>query len=249
MIGDDQDFDDKAGLETLELFNKADNFNEWLFDQLKSYCKGRILEIGSGLGNISALLISNFDDVHLSDVSPAYYTFLKKKFNGTPGFGGIHQIDLNGVSSEQADNLYGRFDTVISSNVIEHIENDSEAISNCNKFLRKGGQLIILVPAFSFLYNGFDHELGHYRRYTKKELKSIFVNNGFEIVHSRYFNFVGIFGWWLSGAVLKRKRLPAGQLNIYNKLVPVIKLFDLLASRFLGLSVIVVGRKVVDQDK
>jgi SAM-dependent methyltransferase len=247
MIGGDQEFDDKAGLETLELFNKADKFNEWLFDQLKGHCKGKILEIGSGLGNISSLLIANFDDVHLSDISPAYYDFLQKKFKGTPGFSGLHQIDLNGVSQDQAETLYGRFDTVISSNVVEHIKDDSEAIYNCNRFLRNDGHLIILVPAFSFLYNGFDRELGHYRRYTKMELKSVFTRNGFEIVYARYFNFIGMFGWWLSGNVLKRKRLPAGQLNLYNKLVPAIKLFDLLTSRFLGLSVIVVGRKIADQ--
>ncbi len=60
---------------------------------------------------------------------------------------------------------------------MEHIENDHLAIHNCRKLLKKGGKLIILVPAFQSLYNGFDKELYHYRRYTKHTLNKLFKEN------------------------------------------------------------------------
>src|SRR6185295_819539 len=95
--------------------------------------------------------------------------------------------------------LMGTFETVFALNVVEHIENDMLAIRNCHKLLKKGGKLIILVPAFQSLYNGFDKELYHYRRYTKHTLNKLFKENSFHLVESKYFNALGILGWYVSG--------------------------------------------------
>jgi 2-polyprenyl-3-methyl-5-hydroxy-6-metoxy-1,4-benzoquinol methylase len=51
--------------------------------------------------------------------------------------------------------------------VVEHIKDDRLAIANCKKLLKKNGHLIILVPAYRYLYNEFDKELEYYRRYNK----------------------------------------------------------------------------------
>ncbi|MCC6516189.1 MAG: class I SAM-dependent methyltransferase, partial [Chitinophagales bacterium] len=44
---------DADGQTTLEAIDKADNFNEWMYQTIKPFCKGKVLEIGSGIGNIS----------------------------------------------------------------------------------------------------------------------------------------------------------------------------------------------------
>jgi hypothetical protein len=109
--------------------------------------------------------------------------------------------------------------------------------------LKEGGNLVILVPAYMSLYNRFDEELGHYRRYTKKSLEKIFTANSLEIIHRQYFNFAGIPGWYVSGKIQKNRTIPGSQMAFYNRLVPVFRLFDKLILNSAGLSVIMVGRK------
>ena len=50
---------DKFGLETLDTIAEADKFNEWMYQILKPFCNGEILEIGSGIGNISSFFIED----------------------------------------------------------------------------------------------------------------------------------------------------------------------------------------------
>ena|ERR1022692_4069633 len=235
---------DATGLETLEIFADTDKFNSWLFETLAPYCKNNLLEIGSGIGNISELLLNHFITVSLSDLRTEYCALLQKKFGSNQHLKSINLIDL---SEKEFDKKYAplekSFDTIIASNVVEHIEDDHLAIRNCKSMLSQGGRLVVLAPAYQWLYNSFDKELGHFRRYNKQTLTKLFIDEGFEVIHSQYFNFAGIFGWWLSGAVLKKKILPKNQLAIYNILIPLLRLADNLVVRQSGLSVIVAGEK------
>jgi 2-polyprenyl-3-methyl-5-hydroxy-6-metoxy-1,4-benzoquinol methylase len=235
---------DETGFETLELFAHTDRFNSWLFETLTRNCRDNILEIGSGIGNLSALLLEKYHEVTLSDLRDEYCGLLKQKFGGSPGLAGIERIDLSELRFDRPyRHLINRFDSIMASNVIEHIQDDHLAIRNCRSMLRQNGRLAILVPAYQALFNGFDKELGHYRRYNRKKLSAIFEEEGFAIVDARYFNFSGIFGWWFAGSVLRKKILPKNQLVLYNKLVPAFKLADRLLMNRIGLSVIVVGEK------
>lgn len=235
---------DATGLETLEIFADTDKFNSWLFETLAPYCKNNLLEIGSGIGNISELLLNHFSTVSLSDLRTEYCEMLEQKFSSNAHLKNIHLIDLSEKDFEQKyHSLQNSFDTIIASNVVEHIEDDHLAIRNCKSMLHKGGRLVVLVPAYPWLYNSFDKELGHFCRYNKKTLTKLFTDEGFTITHSQYFNFAGIFGWWFSGTVLRKKVLPKNQLVLYNKLIPLIRLADKLVMRQSGLSVIVAGEK------
>src|SRR2546422_3892844 len=75
---------DEEGWETLEAIAKADKFNAWMFDTIRPFCKGRILEIGSGIGNISQFFISNNYDITLSDIRDNYCDILREKFKDSP---------------------------------------------------------------------------------------------------------------------------------------------------------------------
>jgi SAM-dependent methyltransferase len=233
---------DPSGWETLELFANAPAFNRWLFDRISTFCKGEVLEVGSGIGNISGLLMDKQPKISLSDLRIEYCQFLEKKFAANPHLRGVYQIDLSlpDFDSRYPELLY-RFDTVIALNVVEHIEQDLRAVQNAKKLLRNEGKLIILVPAGPCLYNTFDRELGHYRRYTKTSVSGLLATARLTQIHANYFNFGGILGWWFSGSVLKKKIIPRSQLKLYNQLVPFFRMIDQLVGQTAGLSVIAVA--------
>ena len=236
--------EDKEGLNTLEIISKADKFNRWMFDTISPYCKGRILEIGSGIGNISQFFIGVNASITLSDIRENYCTQLKEDFSDSTSLDEVLMIDLADPDFENRYQKYKEtFDTVFALNVLEHIEDDLGALRNCHYLLKDGGTLLILVPAYQSLYCRFDRELGHFRRYTKKTLRKVFELNNFHIKDSRYFNVVGIFGWIFSGMILREKTIPEGQMDLYNKLVPVFKIIDKTFLQSFGLSVIMVGNK------
>lgn len=233
---------DKEGWETLDAIAQAGRFNKWMYETVKPFCKGRILEIGSGIGNISKFFVDAHADITLSDIRPVYCELLKKTF---PGVHEIVQLDLVDPSFDRtyASHLE-KYDTVFALNVVEHIENDLLAIQNAYKLLKKNGQLVILVPAYNQLYNRFDTELEHFRRYTRKRLNELLKAGNLAIVHSSYFNFMGIPGWYVSGKFQQNKTIPKSQMSLYDKLVPVFKLVDKLVFNKIGLSVVSVGRKI-----
>lgn len=243
MIPDSFQQDDPAGLETLQTLAKAERFNKWLYDAIAGYCKGEILEIGSGIGNISKLLLESGEQVALSDVRINYCETLKHRFKDNARLRGVYQVDLSLADfSDAYQPLLAGFDTIIALNVIEHIKDDKLAIQNCKRLLRKDGRLVILVPAFQWLYNSLDKELGHYRRYKKKSLSELLVNEEMIITDKKYFNCSGIPGWWTSGSVFKSKIISDWQLNVYDKLVPVFRVIDKAVLHMAGLSVIAVAK-------
>ena len=139
--------------------------------------------------------------------------------------------------------LFNSFDTVFALSVVEHIFEDELAVANCKKLLKEGGTLLILVPSYAFLYNDIDRSLEHYRRYNKKSLSLLFSKNKMTIIKKSYFNFMGIFAWFISGKLQGNKTIPQGQMKLYNLLVPFFRIIDILTFRRVGLSTIVVGQK------
>jgi 2-polyprenyl-3-methyl-5-hydroxy-6-metoxy-1,4-benzoquinol methylase len=235
---------DFSGQKTLERISSAHHFNEWMFNTIKPYCKGHVLEVGCGIGNVSKLLIRNKFRTSLSDYSDQYFDFSRTRFTGNDQIENIYKINLAEKDFESTyPGLLNKFDSIIAMNVVEHISNDHLAIRNCRKMLRENGNLIVLVPAFAFLFNAFDKDLDHFRRYTNKTLSRIFKDESFEIIHKQYFNAPGIAGWYINGSLLKKKLIPGYQMKIFNKLVPVWKIADKLTGNRFGLSVINIGIK------
>ena len=235
---------DEFGLETLDTIAQADKFNKWMYQTIAPFCKGNILEIGSGIGNISTFFLEDGHRIFLSDIREGYCSKLESKFKDHTNFLGTAIIDLTDPDFDtKYKNHIGKYDTVFALNVVEHIQNDTLALQNCHKLLTKNGHAVILVPSYQALFNQFDTELGHYRRYTKTTLSKVFINSDFEITHKQHFNFVGILGWFVSGQILKKKDIPKGQMKLYNTLVPIIKIVDKVLLNSVGLSTILVGKK------
>lgn len=232
--------EDKEGMETLKVIEDARRFNGWMFGTIRPYLRGKVLEIGSGIGNISTEAIEAGFELTLSDIRDSYCAYLRKKFPERL----VLSLDLVHPDFEiiYKEHLQS-FDAAFALNVLEHIKEDHLALRNAKKLLKPGGSLVILVPAYQWLYNGFDKELFHFRRYKRESLEAVFRSAGFQFEKSFYFNVAGIPGWWFSGSVMKKKIIPAGQMKLFNSLVPVFKICDTVLGRSIGLSVVGVGRK------
>ncbi len=233
---------DVQGLETLDAISGAHNFNRWMYDTIQPFCSGEVIEIGSGIGNISRFFLENGYRITLSDIRDNY---CKKLLELKPNYPNLVDVTNMDMVAPDFDMKYARFfnsfDTLFALNVIEHIKDDSLFLQNCRKLLKTNGNIIILAPAYQALYNTFDKELEHFRRYTKPTLSKLVVDNGFTLVHQQYFNMAGIPGWFISGKM--NKTIPKGQMNLYNSLVPIFKIVDKLTLNQIGLSAISVGKK------
>jgi SAM-dependent methyltransferase len=234
--------DDTCGQQTLNSISEAQKFNKWMYDTINPYCNGKILEIGSGTGNITSFFLQKKELITASDIRQNYREYLSQNFTE-------HELEVLNIDMVHPEfnktykKLLNSFDTVFALNVLEHIEDDLTAINNCKLLLKKNGRLIILVPSYEALYNKLDYNLMHYKRYNKLTLSKLFKENGFKIEHSQYFNFIGMIAWFLSGRILKNDHIHSGKMKLYNRLVPVFKLVDTLIFKKIGLSTIVVGKK------
>ncbi|MGQ8337673.1 class I SAM-dependent methyltransferase [Sunxiuqinia sp. A32] len=243
-ISSTKGFTDSVGHSTLSNIASADKFNRWMYETITPFCEGETLEVGGGIGNISQCFLLDDKKLTVTELRDDYCDIVKENLGNHACLNEVISMDIVDPEFDtKYQSYFESFDVVFALNVMEHLEDDLLAISNCKKLLKAGGKLIILVPAFQFLFNSFDRALGHYRRYKKDSLKELFKRNKFEVLHSQYFNFIGTLGWWVSGHVLRKKVVPEGQMKLYNFFVPLIKIIDFFTKRFVGLSVIVVGRK------
>jgi len=135
--------------------------------------------------------------------------------------------------------LAEKFDTVICSNVLEHINDHERALKHMRQILKPGGRLVLLVPANPAIFSGLDEELGHYRRYTREELQRVLSATGFHVNDMISHNLVGALGWWWVGKIRGRRALRAQDTKNFDKLVPVLKHLDpYITKAFGGVSLI-----------
>ena len=229
---------DHVGAATLERMAAAPRFNRWMFERLRPWVGRRVLEIGAGIGNMSAFLVdeAGVDRLVLTDTEPYYLGRLRQRFAGRPQVA-VAELRLPGRDPRLAAE---RLDTVVCLNVLEHIEQDGAALRAMRDLLQPAGRLLLLVPSLRALYGSLDEALGHFRRYVPDELQAKLQVAGFRVRHLEYFNLAGVPGWWLTGRVLRRRLIPAGALRWYEALVPLFRLERFLPWR-IGQSLIAIG--------
>ena len=170
-----------------------------------------------------------------------YAARLVTRFEGEPRVRTLHSsvedTDWGALGKE-------RLDSVVLSNVLEHIEDDAAAICNFPKEQHKGGTMVVLVPALPPLFGTLDEAVGHFRRYMPATLRGVIEGNGFHVERLEWMNLVGIPGWFLNGRVLQRRVIPAAQLRIYDFLAPLIARMESSFRLPLGLSLLAVARAV-----
>lgn len=159
-----------------------------IFDVLNKYFKGgkKILDIGCGAGTICLYLGSKGNNVCGIDISQNAIISCNEsaKFLG-----------LKNVSFERMDfpNKVpeGKFDYILCSEVLEHLENDDLALKKVFSLLNNNGIAIISTPSKNAplyrlgLAKEFDQRVGHLRRYTLEELVEMCKKKGFHILETK----------------------------------------------------------------
>jgi SAM-dependent methyltransferase len=217
---------------------QASNYNDWIASQARAHVGSRVLDAGCGSGNLSAMLLDREHVVGV-DVWDDFVEIVGQRFADAPNFR-IHQFDLSDPAMVEALKEE-RLDSAMSSNVLEHIEDDRAALANIAAVLPAGAPIFLLVPAFMGIYGAHDREDNHFRRYTKRSLAETVAPLPITIERQYYMNLPGFFAWYLLGRVI-RKPLGEGQIGLYDRLIPGIRALETRVRPPLGQSLVALLR-------
>ncbi len=234
----DDCFDDRYGHEVLNSLTEARRFSKWSVKVIEPWLGNRILEIGSGIANISRQLPKR-ELLTLSDRDPQYLKLLQQAFEY---YDGVEVVELDLTKQEHFDRMDQRFDSIVCLNVLEHIEDDEAALRRMAGLLEPGGRLILQVPQYRFLYSPMDRDLGHFRRYDSRQLAKKITDAGMRVDAMKNFNSLGSLGWLVNSKIMGKKDLGKFKLKIYDMLVPALSRIEKVME-LPGLSLVAVGTK------
>ncbi|MBW6467487.1 MAG: glycosyltransferase [Brevefilum sp.] len=214
----------------------APKYTEWTLARTRPYVGDLLLEIGSGIGN-NVRILMQYTDVIATEVDPTYLQVLSNAYLNTPG------VDVRVWDATQPPPPdLPQPDSILCSNVIEHIEDDQVVVINADQVLKPGGNMIFIVPRGQRLYSSLDTAIGHLRRYDEEHLRKLFTDMGYAVEELFTLNKIGVLGWWYRGKVAKQKAIGRFGLKVFNVLVPAFKLIDPILP-WKGLSLVIVARK------
>lgn len=159
-----------------------------LLKSLQKYNVTEILEVGAGNGGVANFLNSKgLEIVCLEPHLKGARQIASRGILAICGF--LHEMDL----PENSIPSIGLFD------VLEHIEDPKKVLLEIHRVLDNNSRLFIMVPAHQFLFSKFDEQIGHFRRYSRSELKKELQDVGFEIIETR-----SMFITLLPGVIIQR---------------------------------------------
>jgi len=140
------------------------SLSRWIFERVKDFVSGRVLEIANGDGIVSPICKKHGIEVEVID---------------------IDLIDKNFEEKHQA--LILAYDTIIVLNAREQIKkNNKYIISNCAQLLKQGGHLITRLPAQTALFNGLDQGFKQWKHYNFEYINKL-LRKDCRILKTRYF--------------------------------------------------------------
>lgn len=230
-------------VEDQSIMDTAVNYNRWLYSLIISWLSGDVLEIGSGIGNITMHILNRSKNVRsltCVEVNANCCEYLRRQSGLIP-----HKIELDIVNTDFMDmEMANRFDTIFSFNVLEHIEDDVAALCKMKDLLRPGGKVLGFVPAIKWLYGSIDKKLDHRRRYSRGELIKKIAGSGLDIVSIRYYNMIGVFGWFLNNKILKIQSQKLKQVALFDRyLFPLQRDIESLVKMPFGQNLFFIARK------
>lgn len=221
---------------TLDSLRAAKNYQDWIFDMCEPHFGNRVLEVGAGHGDFTSRLVDSGRTVTAIDLSEWCVEILQDEYGSNPSVTVLH-ADLSGLAPED------RYDSVLLVNVLEHFDDDFEALVQIRHRLNPGGRVILFVPAFDGLYSDFDRLVGHRRRYRRSHLVTLADRAGFNVVDARYVNSLGAFVWWVFAR--RMRQIPTSQVPVraYDRLaVPILRRFETGRNPKVGQSVLMIAR-------
>jgi SAM-dependent methyltransferase len=234
--------DDTAGADvghtTLRRVERLRRYNRYLCERINPYVGRRVLEVGSGTGNMTRYF-TNRSLVVATDVDPNYLDVLRRAFERQRNVV-VEPLDL---TAPHFDSI-GRHecDTILCLNVLEHIDDDSAVLDRFYRLLPEGGRVVLLLPMLPALYGSIDRALEHRRRYTRAEAITKLGEAGFAVEHLSALNVLGIAGWYLNSRLLRRTTVPGAQAKLSDWLTPLLRVEEKVHPP-VGMSLLAVGRK------
>jgi SAM-dependent methyltransferase len=225
----------------LEHLKEARGLTNWMFEQFEQDVKGRVLEVGAGIGTFSELLLSKgVSDVLLMEPHGPCVEVLKAEFAERENVKVLAEALPDAPSLEREGES---IDFILCQNVLEHIKDDALSLGAMAATLKPGGRLFLLVPANPSLYGPLDSAYGHERRYTKSLVRERVLGAGLELDDLYSFNALGIPGWWVQNRRGSDAELSSNSLKAYEMLLRAWKPIERRWRPPVGLSVIARARK------
>jgi SAM-dependent methyltransferase len=190
--------------------NEAANYRDALVREFAPHLRGCVVEVGAGIGHITALVrgLPGVERVIAVEPEEAFAQHLR---SGLPG---VEVVQGTAASLDAAVQP----DALVSVNVLEHIEQDEAELRRYHELLRpRRGKLCLLVPACPELFAPLDRDFGHFRRYRKAELAGKLTAAGFTVRDLHYYNFAGYFGWWWMFRVRQKRSFDARAVRFFDR--------------------------------
>tara|TARA_B100000963_G_C22635107_1_gene677184 strand:- start:1937 stop:2623 length:687 start_codon:yes stop_codon:yes gene_type:complete len=218
----------------LKFFDNSKNFRLYQQQLINKYLLGHLAEVGPGNGTNLSYYIDKPNKIDLFEPSKKHYDNLKKTFSKN------HKIKVFNRSFGGKK----KYDTIVYLDVLEHIKKDKEEVNKALGLLKKNGKLIINVPANSHLYSNFDKDVGHYKRYSKKDFEIILKNFSFRKVSYRYYDSIGYLLSLMSKLFITNyKKNFEKKIKFWNNLIFLSKLLDKITLNVFGKSLLVIIEK------
>ena len=216
-------FDGENGLPKYNLSIVKAFYDFFIQDGSKQGKIESILDFGAGGGHLADIFKTKHDvKPTCVEIDPELCRVLAKK---------NYQVLID------LQNLNHPLFMIYSSNVLEHIENDSETLKEIYTKLEKNGKLALYVPAGMFLFSDLDVKAGHFRRYGKKELIKKVRDSGFTVEKCFYNDFLGVPASLVLKVFGYRNKLNIGDgksLVFYDQIIyPVSQVLDRLGMKYI----------------
>jgi trans-aconitate methyltransferase len=137
----------------------------------------RVLDVGCGTGGMFRLL-KDFGSVEGVESSPDARARAQRRFPSERVSNGALPGDLP----------EGQWELITLFDVLEHVDEASASLEALRARLTPGGQLVVTVPAFQFLWSRHDEVNHHQRRYTEGQLVADLEAAGLRVTYSSYYN-------------------------------------------------------------
>ena len=219
----------------LKFFDKSKNFRNYQLQLIKKFIKGYVAEVGPGNGMNASSYIKYPKKIDLYEPTRKLYLQLKKSFKKKNK---VSTYNKKFIAQKE------KYDSVLYLDVLEHIKDDKNEIIKAIKSIKKGGYLIINVPAYSHLYSKFDNDVGHHKRYEKKDIRIILKGLEFKKVDLTYYDSIGYMLSLLSKLTSSDyKKKFEQKIKVWDFLIPLSKKIDYLISNLFGKSLLVILKK------
>ncbi|HEV2253152.1 MAG TPA: methyltransferase [Streptosporangiaceae bacterium] len=228
--------DRQTQCDVLVALSECRNHRRWFAEFARPYLGDHPIEIGSGLGDYAREWIPQVKRFTATDADEAMVVGLKRELADCPHVD-VRQIWLPTMAAAEHSCL-------ISYNVLEHIEDDVEALRSMAGLVRQGGYVVLVCPAFRFAMSPVDIATGHVRRYTKRTMRTALTAAGLEVVDLKYANSLGLICYYAFTSLLRQQPSTGATMIFYDRVVvPVVHGAERLIRRPpFGQSVVAVAR-------